>query len=166
MKFLLIVCKNDTSHASIAEQLKDHSVERTYHALATGVFKVSEDTIAPPIGRDTKDRLKNAIRPDGKRAVTHFKVLEQFEDCAYVACNLETGRTHQIRVHLASIGHALLGDELYGKKSKFETFGQALHAKTIGFTHPRTGVRMQFDSELPEYFSRNLEHLREKNGLR
>ncbi len=157
---LLIVCKNDASHTSIAEQLKDHSVERTYHALATGVFKEPEGTVDAPIGRDPKDRIRMGIRPDGKTAVTHYSVLEQFKDLAYIACRLETGRTHQIRVHMASIGHTLLGDEVYGRKSKFKTYGQALHAKTIGFVHPGSGEWMQFDSELPEYFKEILGLLR------
>jgi len=157
---LLIVCKNDQSHNGIAAQLKEHSVERTYHAIAAGVFNDKSGTVDAPIGRDTKDRLKMAICPDGKPAITHFTVLEQFEDSAYIACRLETGRTHQIRVHMSSIGHPLIGDEIYGKKSRFQTCGQVLHAKTIGFKHPGTGEWMQFDSGLPGYFEEILRALR------
>ena len=167
---LLIICKNDTSHKCIAEQLKEHSIERTYHAIVWGNFPLKnekndengiyKDTINAPIGRDPKDRKKMAIRPDGKSAITHYEVLEQFNGFSYIKCNLETGRTHQIRVHMTSIGHPLAGDLVYGiRKCNFHTEGQTLHAKTIGFKHPRTGEWMQFDSGLPEYFSKILKTL-------
>ncbi|MCR4586383.1 MAG: RluA family pseudouridine synthase [Lachnospiraceae bacterium] len=149
---LLIVCKNDKSHASIAEQLQKHSCRRIYHALAKGVFKDSEGCVDAPIGRDDKDRKLMCVKPGGKHAVTHYKLLEQFRDRAYISCELETGRTHQIRVHMKHIGHPLMGDEIYGGPKIKSVQGQVLHAKTIGFVHPSTGEEMFFDSELPEYF--------------
>lgn len=150
---LLIVCKNDKSHASIAAQLFDHSCRRVYHALAKGVFKETEGTIDAPIGRDAKDRKLMNVCTGGKNAVTHYKVIKQYKDRAYISCELETGRTHQIRVHMKHIGHPLLGDEIYGGPKVKGVQGQVLHAKTIGFIHPSTGEEMFFDSELPEYFS-------------
>lgn len=159
---LLIICKNDICHNIIAEQLKEHSIERTYHAIVTGIINEEEGTIDLPIGRHPNDRKKMAVNEkNGKSAVTHYKVLEHFNGYTYVKCNLETGRTHQIRVHMAYLGHPLLGDEIYGKKStRFKTDGQTLHAKTLGFIHPVTGERMAFDSPLPEYFEHILKVLR------
>lgn len=159
---LLIICKNDICHNNIAEQLKVHNIERTYHAICVGNIKDDEGVIDAPIGRDVKDRKKMSInRVNGKDAVTHYKVLERFGDYTYIRCNLETGRTHQIRVHMASIGHPILGDAIYGSESKrFKTFGQTLHAKTIGFIHPSSNEWVMFDSELPEYFNNILVALR------
>lgn len=158
---LLIICKNDKSHNNIAAQLKEHSIERTYHAIVKGNIKEDEGVINKPIGRNPNDRKKMAINAGGKNAVTHFKVLERFGDYTYIKCNLETGRTHQIRVHMASINHPLLGDEVYGNPSKeFKTDGQVLHAKTIGFNDPTTNEFVSFDSELPEYFEKILSKLR------
>lgn len=157
----LIICKNDKAHNSIAAQLKDHSVNRTYHAVVYGVLKEDEMTIDAPLGRHPKDRLKMAVVPDGKRAVTHVRVLERFPKFTYAVCRLETGRTHQIRVHMAHIGHPILGDEVYapGRKSPVKCDGQTLHAKTIGFVHPTSGEYMEFDAPLPEDFTRLLEVL-------
>ena len=156
----LIICKNDLAHNGIAEQLKDHSIKRIYHAIVYG--ELTEDgTVDKPIGRDPKDRLKMAVVPNGKSAVTHFHVLKQLKGYTYISCRLETGRTHQIRVHMASIGHPILGDDVYasGRKTSIKCQGQTLHAKTIGFTHPRTGEYMEFDTELPQYFQHLLKIL-------
>ncbi len=148
---LLIVCKNDKSHASIAEQLREHSCRRIYHALAKGVFKEASGVIDAPIGRDKNDRKLMSVVTGGKEAVTHYKVIEQFKNFAYISCELETGRTHQIRVHMKHIGHPLMGDEIYGGPKIKGVQGQCLHAKTIGFIHPSTQEEMFFDSELPSY---------------
>lgn len=157
----LIICKNDRAHNHIAAQLKEHSVKRIYHAIVHGVLREDEITIDKPLGRDPRDRLKMAVVPGGKRAVTHVRVLQRFEKFTYVACRLETGRTHQIRVHMAYIGHPILGDDLYasGRKSPVRCEGQALHAKEIGFIHPGSGKYLEFDTDLPEYFRHILEIL-------
>ena len=152
----IIICKNDMAHNEIARQLKEHSINRRYRAIVTGVLKDDEGTIEGAIGRDKKDRKKMAITADGKPAVTHYRVLQRFKHYTYVECVLETGRTHQIRVHMASIGHPLLGDEVYGRKSdKYKCEGQCLHAMTLGFHHPRTGEYIEVNAPLPPYF----EHL-------
>ncbi len=155
---ILVVCKNDLAHNDIAEQLKVHSITRRYHAIVHGVLKEDTMTIHAPIGRDPKDRLKMAINErNGKDAITHIKVLERFRQFTYVECTLETGRTHQIRVHMASKHHPLLGDPLYGpKKCPFPLHGQALHAKVLGFVHPTTKEYMEFETELPEEFQYSL----------
>lgn len=157
----VIVCKNDAAHQSIAEQLKDHSITRCYHAICLGVLKDDEDIIDKPIGRHPTDRKKMAVNErNGKRAVTHYRVLKRFEKYSYIECRLETGRTHQIRVHMAAIGHPLLGDETYGNaKCPFKLQGQVLHAKTLGFVHPTTGEYVEVDAPLPEYFVKLLEKL-------
>lgn len=156
----ILVCKNDFAHQEIAAQLKQHSINRVYHAIVCGRMKETEGTIEGAIGRDKKDRKKMAITPDGKEAVTHYKVIQQFDKYTYVRCKLETGRTHQIRVHMASIGHPLLGDEVYGSKAKqFHLQGQCLHAKTLGFVHPVTKEYIEVDSPLPAYFLHLLEIL-------
>ena len=143
---ILIVCKNDMAHQSIAKQLYDHSITRKYHAIVYGNIKEEEGTVNAPIGRSLKDRKKMGIVMDGKHAVTHYKVLKRLKKgFTYIECQLETGRTHQIRVHMASIKHPLLGDDVYGpKKSKYTLEGQCLHAKVLGFVHPRTGEYMEF----------------------
>lgn len=152
----IIICKNDMAHNEIARQLKEHSINRRYRAIVTGVLKDEEGTIEGAIGRDKKDRKKMAITADGKPAVTHYRVLQRFNHYTYVECVLETGRTHQIRVHMASIGHPLLGDEVYGRRSdKYKCEGQCLHAMTLGFHHPRTGEYIEVNAPLPPYF----EHL-------
>jgi 23S rRNA pseudouridine1911/1915/1917 synthase len=151
---ILVVCKNDQAHARIADQLKVHSITRKYHAIAHGVIKEDTLTISAPIGRDPKDRLRMAVNEkNGKEAVTHIRVLARFPHFTYVECTLETGRTHQIRVHMASIRHPLLGDPLYGpKKSPFPLHGQVLHAKVLGFIHPSTHEYMEFETDLPDEF--------------
>ena len=151
----LLVCKNDFAHNHIAEQLKVHSITRIYHAIVHGVLKDDEGTICAPIGRHPIDRKKMSInQQNGKDAVTHYRVLKRFRNFTYIECRLETGRTHQIRVHMASIHHPLLGDNVYGpNKSQYKLQGQTLHAKTIGIQHPRTGEYIEVDAPLPEYFS-------------
>lgn len=156
----LIVCKNDKAHNDIANQLKEHSVVRKYHAICYGVIKEDMGTINQPIGRHPTERKKMAINPNGKHAVTHYKVLKRFGKYTYIECELETGRTHQIRVHMASIGHPLLGDDVYSnRKSPFHLEGQTLHAKVLGFKQPTTGEYIETDAPLPEYFGHLLEIL-------
>lgn len=157
---LLMVCKNDFSHIKISNQLKDHSCERVYHAIIHGCPEKDEFVIDKPIGRSDKDRRKMSVREDGKRAVTHVKVLNRFKNFSYIECKLETGRTHQIRVHLSYLGYPILGDPVYCNiKESIKTNGQTLHAKTIGFLSPSTGERKFFDSELPEYFKKLLNYI-------
>lgn len=158
----LIVCKNDESHVFIAEQIKEHSVNRRYRGIVCGVVKDDEGTIDAPVGRHPIERKKMAVNEkNGKRAVTHYKVLERFERYTYMEFALETGRTHQIRVHMASTGHPLLGDALYSSgKSPYKLQGQTLHAMTIGFLHPRTKNYMEVTAPLPEYFEKILRALR------
>lgn len=157
----VIVCKNDFTHNHIANQLKEHTITRVYHAIVHGVINEDEGTIDAPIGRHPSNRKLMAVnRINGKMAVTHYKVLERFSGYTYLKCTLETGRTHQIRVHMASIRHPLLGDTVYGApKSRFTLHGQTLHAKTIGFVHPRTGEYLETDAPLPEYFLELLKEL-------
>ena len=159
---ILVIAKNDEAHNKLAMQFKDHSIKREYYALVEGKFSKEEGTIDKPLGRNKRDRLKMAIVSDGKRAVTHYKVLEQYNNnTSLVKCVLETGRTHQIRVHMASINHPLVGDEVYGsKKQKLKISGQVLHAKTLGFIHPTNNKYIEFDSELPGYYKKVLENLR------
>ena len=158
----LLVCKNDESHVFIAEQIKEHSVNRRYRGIVYGVVKEEEGTVNAPIGRHPIDRKKMSINEkNGRNAVTHYRVLERFGDYTYIACELETGRTHQIRVHMASIHHPLLGDCVYGPaKCPWTLQGQTLHAKILGIIHPRTGKYMEFDAPLPEYFENLLKKLR------
>ena len=164
---VLVACKNDFAHKSLAEQLKDHSITRKYHAIVVGSFKENEGTIRGAIGRKPSDRKLMAINErNGKPAVTHYRVLECLTNSSYVECQLETGRTHQIRVHMASINHPVLGDVTYGgKRSEFKLHneplqGQTLHAKVLGFNHPRTNEYMEFEAELPEYFIELLNKLK------
>lgn len=158
----LLVCKNDASHRDLAEQLKEHSIKRRYRAVVSGNLKEDQGVIDAPIGRHPVDRKKMAVNyKNGKEAVTHYKVLERFGNATYVECRLETGRTHQIRVHMTSIGHPLLGDEVYGSgKNPYHLQGQALHAMVLGFVHPATGEYMEFTAPLPEYFVKLLFTLR------
>ena len=157
----LIVCKTDMAHKVIAAQLKEHSIHRCYRAIVHGVMKEDSGVIDAPIGRNPTDRKKMAINEqNGKRAVTHFKVLKRFRQFTYIECELETGRTHQIRVHMASLQHPLLGDSVYGPaKSPYKLQGQTLHAMTIGFIHPSTGRYMEFSAPLPAYFEELLHKL-------
>ena len=159
---ILIVCKNDMSHNSIAAQLKEHSINRRYRALVHGNLKDDTGTVEGPIGRHPIDRKKMAINErNGKPAVTHYTVLEHFGNYTLIECKLETGRTHQIRVHMSSIGHPLVGDEVYGPaKCPFKLQGQCLHAMILGFVHPRTGEYMEYSADLPEYFEDLLRKLR------
>jgi len=157
----LVVAKNDNAHNSLAMQLKDHSMTRSYLALVEGIIKQDEGSIDEPIGRHPKDRIKMAVVENGKKAITHYKVIERFENNTLVECNLETGRTHQIRVHMAKIGHPLVGDLIYGfKKQRFNLKGQVLHAKMLGFIHPSTNEYMEFVSPLPDYFENLITKLR------
>lgn len=156
----LIACKNDFAHNSIAEQLKEHSIVRKYRAICFGSLKEEEGTVDKPIGRDPNNRKKMAVVPNGKHAVTHYRVLEHFNGYTYIECILETGRTHQIRVHMASIGHPLLGDEVYSnRKAPFHLEGQTLHAMTLGFKHPHTGEYIETNAPLPDYFVHLLQIL-------
>lgn len=159
---VLIVCKNDHAHNQVAEQLKEHSITRRYRAVVWGNLSMDEGTVDAPIGRHPVDRKRMAVvSKGGKPAVTHYRVLERFGSCTYVECELETGRTHQIRVHMASIGHPLLGDEVYGRgKSPFKLQGQVLHAMVLGIIHPSTGEYLEVEAPLPEYFVKLLERLR------
>ncbi|MBO5167032.1 MAG: RluA family pseudouridine synthase [Lachnospiraceae bacterium] len=156
----LIVCKNDKAHNCIAEQLKEHSINRRYWAICHGVLKEEDGIVNKPIGRHPTDRKKMAVNEKGKHAVTHYKVLKRFDKFTLIECVLETGRTHQIRVHMASIGHPLLGDEVYcTQRSPYRLQGQTLHAKILGFKHPSTGEYVEADAPLPEYFTHLLEIL-------
>lgn len=158
----IVICKNDKAHQILAEQLKEHSITRKYRALVCGNMKEDTGTIVGAIGRHPIDRKKMAINEkNGKPAVTHYKVLERFGNYTYIECQLETGRTHQIRVHMASKGHPLLGDTLYGPtKCPFKLQGQCLHAMVLGFMHPSTGKYMEFEAPLPNYFIHLLQNLR------
>ena len=160
---VLIVCKNDMAHNSIAAQLKEHSITRRYQAIVHGVLKEDEGTVDAPIGRHQTERKKMCINyNNGRNAITHYQVLRRFEQYTYVECRPETGRTHQIRVHMASIHHPLLGDTVYGpsKCPVPSLIGQTLHAGVLGIIHPRTGVYMEFTAPLPGYFEKLLKTLR------
>lgn len=160
---LLMVAKNDASHTSLVNQLVRKSVTRKYIALVHGHIPHDKGTIEAPIARDPRERQNMAVVDKGKHAVTHFRVLERFGDFTLVECRLETGRTHQIRVHMKYIGYPLVGDPKYGPKKTMDIGGQALHAEVIGFDHPKTGEYMEYSSEMPEYFAELLESLRKKD---
>lgn len=158
----IIVCKNDEAHNAIADLLKTHDITRKYRAIVYGNVKNDEGTVDAPIGRHHSDHKKMTVNEKkGKRAVTHYRVLERFGQYTYIECQLETGRTHQIRVHMASIGYPILGDPVYtNRKSPFHLEGQVLHAMTIGFVHPRSGNYVEFEAPLPDYFEKLLNTLR------
>ncbi|MFT9598356.1 RluA family pseudouridine synthase [Mesobacillus sp.] len=158
---LLMVAKNDLAHESLVNQLVAKSVTRKYKALVHGNIQHDHGTIDAPLGRDQKDRQSMTVVDNGKHAVTHFNVLERFKDFTFVECQLETGRTHQIRVHMKYIGYPLAGDPKYGPKKTLELGGQALHAGLLGFDHPRTGEYLEFEAPLPEYFVELLNDFRE-----
>ncbi|QAA32043.1 RluA family pseudouridine synthase [Clostridium manihotivorum] len=157
---IIVVAKNDLAHSKLTEQFKVHSIKREYYALTEGVFKNDSGLVDQPLARHPQDRIKMAIVKDGRRAVTHYEVLERYKSNTLVKCSLETGRTHQIRVHMAYLGHPLVGDPVYGyKKQKFKLEGQMLHAKTLGFVHPTKNEYVEFNSELPDYFLEVLSKL-------
>lgn len=158
----LLICKDDTVHRDLAEQLKVHSIKRRYRAIVQGNLKEDQGTVDAPVGRHPTDRKKMAVNyKNGKEAVTHYQVLERFGNATYIECRLETGRTHQIRVHMASLGHPLLGDTIYGSsKNPYHLQGQALHAMILGFIHPITREYLEFQAPLPEYFIKLLDKLR------
>lgn len=154
---ILVVAKNDHSHIILSEQLKEHSMKREYIALVEGIVKNDEGIIDEPLGRNHKDRIKRAVVKNGKRAITHYSVLRRFSKNTLVKCILETGRTHQIRVHMSHINHPLVGDPMYGfKKQRFKLNGQMLHARKLGFIHPASKKYMEFQSELPNYYKEIL----------
>lgn len=163
----IIVAKNDKAHINLSEQIKNHQVEKTYIALVKGFVKENEATINMPIGRSTKDRKKMAVNKNGKNAVTHFKVIERFRNYTLLEVKIETGRTHQIRVHLSEIGYPIVGDTVYSNgKNEWNIDGQCLHAKSLKFKHPITGKEMFIEAPLPEYFKNVILELkkRETNG--
>ncbi len=159
---IIIACKNDNAHMSLSEQLKEHSITRYYYAICHNSFSEMQGTINAPIGRHPIERKKMAVNyRSGREAVTHYEVIENLGKYAFIRCKLETGRTHQIRVHMASIGHPLLGDDVYcNAKNSFNLQGQTLHAGVLGFVHPRTGEYMEFEAPLPEYFQKLLNKLK------
>lgn len=159
---VLMIAKSDAAHNSLAQQLAVHSITRKYYAVVCGNIKEDSGTVDKPIGRSPKDRKKMAVVQGGRRAVTHYRVLERFGGkYTLIEAQLETGRTHQIRVHMASLGHPLLGDTVYGsEKQPFKLQGQVLHAKVLGFNHPSDGRYVEFESPLPEYFEKLLTKLR------
>ncbi|WP_132243022.1 RluA family pseudouridine synthase [Marinisporobacter balticus] len=161
---LLMVAKNDQAHKCLAEQLKEHSINRKYIALVYGNIKEEKGTIQAPIGRDPNNRLKMAVvERNSKDAITHFRVLKRFKGYTLIEAKLETGRTHQIRVHMTYINHPLVGDPVYGpSKQKFRLKGQMLHAKTLGFRHPAKGTFMEFQADLPDYFTKLIKMLEDK----
>ena len=157
---IIIVAKNDKAHIHLSEQIKEHKVKKTYIALVRGIVRENEATINMPIGRSEKDRKKMAVTKKGKEAITHFKVLERYDKYTLLQVNIETGRTHQIRVHLSQIGYPIVGDEVYSNgKNEWNVKGQCLHAKSLKFTHPITGENMYLEAKLPEYFENILKDL-------
>lgn len=160
---LLIVAKNDNSHVKMSEQIKNHEVKKTYIALVRGVFKENEATIDMPIGRSISDRKKMAVNKNGKNAITHIKVLKRFDKYTLLQVNIETGRTHQIRVHLSHIGYPIVGDYTYSNgKNEFDVVGQCLHAQKLEFKHPITQKDMCLETELPQYFKDILDKLKNR----
>lgn len=161
---VIVVAKNDKSHINLSEQIKNHEVEKTYIALVRGFVKENEATVNMPIGRSTKDRKKMAVRKDGKNAVTHFKVIERFKNYTLLEVKIETGRTHQIRVHMTEIGYPIIGDTVYSNgKNEWNIEGQCLHAKSLKFKHPVTGKDMIVEAPLPEYLESVIEELKKRD---
>lgn len=160
---ILIVAKNDKAHINLSEQIKEHKVKKTYIALVKGIVKENNATINMPIGRSEKDRKKMAVTKKGKEAITHFKVLKRYDKYTLLEINIETGRTHQIRVHLSQIGYPIVGDEVYSKgKNEWNVKGQCLHAKSLDFKHPITNENMHLEAKIPQYFEKILEELKER----
>ena len=160
---LLIVAKNDKAHVNMSEQIKNHEVKKTYIALVRGIVKENEATIDMPIGRSCSDRKKMAVDKNGRNAVTHIKVLKRYDKYTLLEINIETGRTHQIRVHLSHIGYPIIGDYIYSNgKNEFGVVGQCLHAKCLEFKHPVTGKEMKLEAPLPDYFEDILKKLDER----
>lgn len=159
---IIVACKNDSAHISLSEQLKEHSITRYYYAICHNRFNEPSGTVNAPIGRHPVDRKKMAVNfKNGKEAITHYEVIENFKNYAFIKCKLETGRTHQIRVHMASISHPLLGDDVYcNARCPFDLQGQTLHAGVLGFIHPRTGKYVEFETPLPDYFEKVLKKLK------
>ena len=163
---IIVVAKNDKAHINLSEQIKEHRVKKTYIALVRGIVKENEATINMPIGRSEKDRKKMAVTKKGKEAITHFRVLERYDKYTLLQVNIETGRTHQIRVHLSQIGYPIVGDEVYSNgKNEWNIKGQCLHAKSLEFTHPITGEKMYLEARLPEYFENMLEDLEKRKRI-
>lgn len=157
---VIVVAKNDKAHINLSEQIKNHKVEKTYIALVKGVVKANEATIDMPIGRSTKDRKKMAVTKTGKNAITHFKVIKRFHNYTLLEVKIETGRTHQIRVHLSQIGYPIVGDTTYSNgKNEWKIKGQCLHAKSLKFKHPITGKEMFLEAKMPEYFEEVINEL-------
>ena len=157
---IIIVAKNDKAHIKLSEQIKEHKVKKTYIALVRGIVRENEATINMPIGRSEKDRKKMAVTKKGKEAITHFKVLQRYDNYTLLQVNIETGRTHQIRVHLSQIGYPIIGDEVYSNgKNEWNVKGQCLHAKSLEFIHPGTGTKMYLEAKMPEYFEEILKSL-------
>jgi len=160
---IIIIAKNDKSHINLSEQIKNHKVKKTYIALVRGIVKENEATINMPIGRSPRDRKKMAVVKTGKNAITHFKVLKRYDKYTLLEINIETGRTHQIRVHLSQIGYPVVGDTTYSSgKNEWNENGQFLHSKKLEFTHPTSGKKMELEAKLPEYFENVLKQLKER----
>ena len=161
----IIIAKNDKAHINLSEQIKNHDVKKTYIALVRGIVKENNATINMPIGRSKKDRKKMDVDKNGKDAITHFTVIERFKDCTLLEVNIETGRTHQIRVHLSHIGYPIIGDDVYSNgKNRWNIEGQCLHAKSLDFKHPITDKEMHIEAKLPEYFENIIKELEQENG--
>ena len=157
---LIIVAKNDNAHINIANQIKNHKITKIYTALVKGNIEENEATIDMPIGRDSKDRKKMAVRKDGKEAITHITVIKRYGNYTLLKVKIDTGRTHQIRVHMAQIGHPVIGDEVYSNgKNEFGVHGQMLHSTILEFKHPSTGEKMHLEAEIPEYFKNVIAEL-------
>ena len=163
---IMVIAKNDKAHINISNQIKEHKVKKTYIALVRGVIPENEATINMPIGRSEKDRKKMAVTKNGKNAITHFKVLKRYNKYTLLQVNIETGRTHQIRVHLSQIGYSIIGDEVYSNgKNEWNIKGQCLHAKSLEFVHPITQEKMYFEAKMPQYFEDILATLDSQNNV-